>query len=112
MEFQKVLDGVVKYVSKEIIVNMNPLQDFAARLAIARIIGNSEAIKTMLSSNPFVRAFAISDENGNIDVDGLVRDLKKVISGKGFVEFEIPMFGKFKFVESDVDTLRSYIGGV
>lgn len=112
MEFEKVLDGVVKYVSREIIVNMNPLQEVAARLIVARVIGNAEAIKTMLSINPFARAFAISDANGNIDVDGLTCDLKKVIAEKGFLEVEIPMFGKFKFVESDVDTLRSYIGGI
>ena len=112
MEFEKVLDGIVKYVSREIIVNMNPLQEVAARLIVARVIGNAEAIKTMLSTNSFARAFAISDANGNIDVDGLACDLKKVILGKGCVEFEIPLFGKFKFVESDVDTLRSYIGGI
>lgn len=112
MEFNTVLNGIVKYVDKEIIVGMNPLQEVVARVAMARIINNAESIKSMLSGNAFARTFAISDQNGNIDVDGLSCDLKRAISTKGCLEIEIPMFGKFKFVESDVDTLRSYIGGV
>lgn len=112
MDFNAVLNGVVKFVDREIIGNMNAWQELIARVAIARVVNNSEAIKKMLSDNAFARTFAISDEKGDIDVDGLVCDLKRAISQKGFVEIDVPLFGKFKFVEKDVDTLYSYIRGV
>ena len=112
MEFNSVLNGVVKFVDREIVANMNPWQEVIARVAIARVINNSQSIKESLSKNAFIRAFAISDENGNIDVEGLVCDLKKAISEKGCLEISVPMFGNFKFVEKDVDTLHSYIRGI
>ena len=112
MEFNSVLNGVVKFVDREIIVNMNPWQEIVARIAIARVLNNSQTIKESLSKNGFVRAFAIVDDKGNVDVDGLVCDLKKAISEKGCVEVGVPMFGNFKFVEKDVDTLYSYIRGI
>lgn len=111
MDFNSVLNGVVKFIDREIIGKMNSWQEVIARVAIARAINNAAAIKSLLIDNGFSRALAIEDANGNIDVDGLVRDLKKAISAKGYFEFEIPMFGKFKFVESDVDKLNSYIRG-
>lgn len=112
MDFNTVLNGVVRFVDKEIIVSMNPWQEVIARVGMARIINNSDAVKSMLTKNAFARTFAISDEQGNIDVEGLVCDLKKVMSDKGGLEIDVPMFGTFKFVEKDVDKLYSYIRGI
>jgi hypothetical protein len=49
------------------------------------------------------------DDAGRVDVDGLIRDLKRQIEAKGKLEFSLPMLGKFSFVTSDVDTLHRYI---
>ena len=112
MEFEKVLNGVVKYIDKEIIKGLNPWQEVLARVSMARVISNSASLKESLSKNAILKTFAISDENGNIDVDGLVADLKKIISEKGCLELNLPLFGNFKFVASDVDTIHSYIRGI
>lgn len=112
MEFEKVLNGVVKFLNKEIISKMNSWQEMIARVGVARMINNAEGIKTMLTQNPFLKTFAIADESANIDVDGLICDIKSVIREKGKVEINLPMFGKFVFTEPDVDTLHSYIRGV
>ena len=111
MEFNAVLNGVVKYIDREIIVGMNSWQEVIARVAMARVIYNADSIKNALGSNAIVRTFAICDESGNVDADGLVRDLKRAISEKGCIEVEVPLFGKFKFNEGDIDTLNSYIKG-
>ena len=112
MDFDKVMNGIIKFLDKEILPDMNMWQDFTARIAIARIINNSNKIKSVILDNPFLKTFAIADEKGNIDVDGLINDIKTAMRDKGKLEFNIPMFGKFSFTESDADTLHSYIVGV
>ena len=109
MNFEKVIRGIVKYINAEMYQNMNEWQEFIARLAVARMVNNPQNLKDSLTNNMFIKTFAIFDEAGNVDVDGLLRDLKHVIENKGKVSFEIPMFGKFTFETTDVDKLHHYI---
>jgi hypothetical protein len=111
MEFEIVLNGIIKFLNKEILSQMNSWQEIMARVAMARAINNAEEIKKMLTRNPFLKTFAIADENAIIDVEGLVNDIKTAIRDKECIEFDLPLFGKFKFVESDIDLLYSYIRG-
>jgi hypothetical protein len=111
MTFDRVLNGILKYLNNEIFSGMNDWQEMIARIAVSRIVGNGEKIKATLD-NPFIKTFAIMDDDGNIDVDGLARDLKEQISQKGSLKFSIPMFGTFCFTADDIDTLhRTIMGG-
>lgn len=109
MKLDRVLNGVARYLDKEIYVGMNDWQEILARIAVSRILDNKNIENLM--NNPYVKTFAIADTEGNIDVDGLYRDLKRLIQAKGKVEVTLPMFGKFTFTESDVDCLYSCIVG-
>ena len=109
MEFEKVIRGILKYLDREIYGNMVDWQEMVARIAVSRIIGDEGKLKQSLLNNSFVRTFSIMDDNGRVDVDGLMRDIKRQIEAKGKLEFSIPMLGKFSFVTSDVDTLHRYI---
>ena len=111
MNFDRVLNGIMKYMDREIFSSMNDLQEVVARITVSRIIGNSEQLKNTIMSNPYLRTFAIIDENGNVDVDGLYRDIKEQIRAKGKLELSLPMFGTYRFTESDVDRLYSCIRG-
>lgn len=110
MNIDRVLNGVVKYMDREILSSMNDWQEFLARLAMARLLGNKN-LETMLLDNPYVKTFAIIDENGNVDVDGLHRDFKTLIQSKGKIEIALPLFGTYTFNESDVDKLFNCIRG-
>ena len=110
MKFDRVINGITKYLDREIYAGMNDWQEVVARLAVARIIGN-ENLEESLLNNPYVKTFAIADVDGNIDVDGLYRDLKRLVQTKGKVEITLPLFGKFKFTENDVDELYNCIIG-
>lgn len=112
MEFNKVINGLIRFIDKEIMPQMNDWQEIIARIAVGRFAQNSDVLKNALVENAFVRTFAIIDESGIVDVSGLVADLKEQIQKKGSLEFSIPMLGNFKFVESDVDKLHQYIMGV
>lgn len=111
MNFEKVLNGIKKYIDKEIFASMTDWQKVIAGIALSRITGNSEKFKNILMSNPVARAMAIIDDEGNVDVDGLMNDIRDQIRTKGKIEFSVPLFGNFKFTESDVDKLHSTIRG-
>lgn len=109
MKLDRVLNGVARYLDKEIYAGMNDWQEILARIAVSRILDNKNIESLM--NNPYMKTFAIADAEGNIDVDGLYRDLKRLVQAKGKVEITLPMFGKFTFTESDVDCLYSCIVG-
>lgn len=111
MEFNKVLNGIVKYIDKEIMHNLNSWQEVLARISMSRAINNSQGIKDFITKNGYIRTFAICDDQGNIDVDGLINDIKTVARNKGCIEIDIPLFGNFKFNENDINTLHQYIKG-
>ena len=105
MHFDRVLNGVVKYLDREVYVGMNDWQEMLARIAVSRVVGNRDVLRETIVANPFVKTFGIVDENGDVDVDGLIRDIKEQIERKGKFEVIIPMFGKFIFTSADVDKL-------
>lgn len=105
MDFDRVINGIIKYLDREIYIGMNDWQEVLARMAVSRVIGNKDHLRESLVSNSFVRTFGIMDESGDVDVEGLMRDLKQQIEEKGKLEIAIPMFGKFRFVSADVDKL-------
>ena len=111
MEFNKVINGIIRFIDKEIMPQMSDWQEIIARIAVGRFVKNSEMLKESLVENAFARTFAIIDGQGMVDVTGLVADLKEQIRNKGSLEFSVPMLGNFKFVESDVDKLYQYIMG-
>lgn len=111
MEFEKVINGIVKYLNKEIYAGMNDWQEVLARMAISRIFGNTNNLKQSLLNNAYVKTFAIMDANGNIDVENLYLDLKKQIEAKGKITLVLPMFGNFTFTPTDVDKLYQSIIG-
>lgn len=110
-EFEKVIDGMSKYINDEIYSGMNNLQEFAARVMVGRIINNQENVKEMLINNGFIRTFGIVDAEGMVDVESLANDIKREIARKEKITFNVPMFGRMTFKPSDVDMLYQNITG-
>lgn len=113
VEFNRVIDGLARYMNNNLFANMNDWQEVVARVAVGRIIGNPESLKQSLMANGIVRTFAVLDSEGNVDLEPLMRDLKREIDRKGKLTVEIPMFGKMSFVASDIDDIyREITGGI
>jgi hypothetical protein len=110
-EFEKVIDGLSKYINDEIYAGMNDLQEFAARVMVGRIINNRENVKEILINNGFIRTFGIIDAEGMVDVESLANDIKREIARKEKITFNVPMFGRMTFKPSDVDMLYKDITG-
>ena len=113
VSFNQVLDGLTRYLNKNFYANLNDWQEIVARLAIGRITENAETLKQSLQANHFVRTFAIFDSEGNVELEPIMRDLKKEIERKGKLSVEIPMFGKISFLPQDIDEIyREITGGI
>jgi hypothetical protein len=111
VKFETVLDGLNRYIDKEIYGNLNDLQEILARLTVGRINQNSEAIKTALINNGFVRTMCIIDSDGMVDIETILQEVKREVERKGTLQVEIPMVGKLTFCPADVDVLRDQICG-
>lgn len=109
MSFEKVLNGLLSYLNAEVYSKMSSWQEVLARIAVSRMIGNAGELKQSLMDNTFFRTFAIIDSNGNVDVDGVIRDLRAQIAEKGKLVISLPMLGNFTFTAEDVDELHRHI---
>lgn len=109
MELGRIVNGIIKYLDREIFPHMNNWQEMVARITVSRFTGDSTKLKNTIISNPFLRTFAIMDESGNVDIDTLLKDIREQIEKKGKLELNVPMFGNFTFTPDDVDKLKMYI---
>lgn len=112
VSFEAVLDGFAKFIDKNIYTGMNDWQELFARVLVGRIFDARESLKSAFVNNGFIRTFGIIDEEGNIDVESLAKDIKKEIQRKGRITVSVPMFGQMTFVPEDIDNLYNMIGEV
>lgn len=111
VEFETVINGMAQYINDELYPRMNDLQEFSARVLVGRVINNVDNIKNALLSNGFLRTFAIIDSDGMVDIYSLGKDVKRELSKKEKITFDIPFFGKMTFKPCDVDSLYYIITG-
>ena len=108
-KFEKVVEGLSKWIGDEVYMKMNDLQEIVARMFIGRVVTNESKIKDALVNNGIIRSFGFIDGDGMVDVDELFAELKREIERKGRLVINIPMIGKLTFVPGDVDNLYNYI---
>ena len=111
MRFEKVVDGIAHYIDGELYGALNDWQEVIMRMAVGRVLGNKEFLKQRIAENPLLMSFVMLDDDGEMDADAFLADLKNAISRKGGLKVSIPLFGNMKFTESDVDVLKKYIMG-
>ena len=109
VRFENVVDGINRYIDKEIYCNLNGAQEILARVVVARMNQNAETIKQSMMNNGFFKTLCIIDSDGMVEVDQLLRDIRQEIERKGSLEVNIPMIGKLKFTATDVDVLKNEI---
>lgn len=109
VKFENVVDGINRYIDKEIYKNLDGTQEFLARVVVGRMINNSESIKNMLMANGFARTLCLIDNEGMVDVDTLLSDIRREIERQGSLQLNIPLMGKITFHADDVDVLYKEI---
>lgn len=109
VKFETVVDGINRYIDKEIYINLNDAQELVARVVVGRMNSNSEYIKNALMNNGFAKTLGIVDSDGMVDVDTILEDIRREIDRQGSLQVNIPMIGKLTFHIGDVDVLRNEI---
>lgn len=107
--FENVVYGASNWIGEKLYPKMNDLQEMVARVFIGRILENEEKIKDALLGNGIIRTFGIIDEDGMVEVDVLLSEIKREIERKGKLVVNIPLIGKLTFSPEDADELRNYI---
>lgn len=111
VKFENIIDGIAKYMDKEIYAGMNDWQEIIARTTVGLFIENRAVAKESFINNGIIRTFGIVDETGDVEIDRLASSLKKEIQRKEKLTFKVPMFGTLTFHPSDVDSLYEMITG-
>jgi hypothetical protein len=107
--FEKVVNSVADWIGSALYPRMNDLQELVARMAIGRVLESEEKIKAALSGNGMLRTFGYINEEGMVDVDTLLADIRREIERKGKLVINIPWIGKITFTPDDVDSLKRHI---
>lgn len=111
--FNQVKDGVVKYLDTEVLPNIpdKSWKRMILGMGLALIIDKQSERIYALKDNPVVKLTGIFDDDGNVDVDILVKEMKKQMPKEG-IPIDIPVVGgTLRFTESDIDKLQEYITG-
>ena len=110
MTYEQVIQGIGKYIVKNVLPTMNTWQQVVATVAVDRYMKNAGNLKPVLMNNPMVKALGIMDDSGSVDVDGLVNDIKSAMAHHGDISFSVPIIGcKLRFNPDDLEVLRAII---
>ncbi len=106
----QVTTGVQKYLDVEILPKIPGLQSWVIGAAASCLLSRSAEVFNTLKTNPIVAAMGIIDENDQIDIDTVHRELAAQAQ-RGAATFDVPFVGPLTLGAGDVDQLYRYIIG-
>lgn len=109
IKFEHVVDGINRYINKEIYCNLNSTQEFLARLVVGRISQNANIIKKDLMHNGFFKTLGVVDSEGLVDIEDIMQIVKQEIERQESLQVDVPLIGVFTFKPDDVDKLYEEI---
>ena len=109
MNFEKVLNGIIRYIERQIYPNLADWQEIVAGTAIDTLYASRAELYKLISDNHIYKMMLGMDSDGNIDVDSLAKKIKSKIEKKGKVEVSLPMKIKLTFTPDDVDNILAVI---
>lgn len=106
----KIEKGIANYLDGELMPQLqgNGVEKVIIGTAASLFIHRAGAVIEGYKDNKIVKMLGIMNENGDIDVDTLVEEVKKNIPKEG-VKLEIPIIGTMTFHKDDIDKLYDYI---
>lgn len=107
-EYNKVINGITKYVDTEIVDKLTGWQKWVVGGGIGIALSNATNLFKHLKENEFVKMLEIIDEDDYINVDKIYQEMKKQAQ-KGAITFNAPIVGIMTLNEQDVDKLYSLI---
>lgn len=109
VEPQKLINGLVEFADNEVIRNLPTSGKWLLGAGIGIMISRINETVESLVSNPIAKAMGIIDDEGKIDTDLVISNLKQSANKYGRMTIQVPLIGNLTFSESDVDSLKNYI---
>lgn len=105
---RQVVAGLAAFIDNEILTKVNGWQKWLVGAGMGVALDRSSDIFNSLKQNEIIKMLGVIDNDDNIDVDTLYREVKKQAQ-KSAVTFDIPMLGVLTLNDRDVDKLYNYI---
>ena len=106
--FNKVLNGLSKYVDSEIVSKLNGWQKWVVGGGLGIYLSNANNIYHDLKEKEFVKMMGIIGENDEIDIDKIYHEMKKQAE-KTSITFDLPFIGTITLNEQDIDKMYEHI---
>ena len=107
-EYNKVINGVAKYIDVEIVEKITGWKKWVIGSGVGLALSNTSEVFNQLKKNEFVKILNIIDKDDKINVDKIYKEMKKQAK-KGAVTFDVPMVGALTLNEHDVDKIYEFI---
>lgn len=108
--YTKVINGLTKYIEDEIVNKLLGPQKWIIGTGAGIMLAKATNTFSVLKNNPVIKSMDVINENDEIDVELIYKELKKQAQ-KGAITVDIPMLGALTLNEQDVDKLYSRIMG-
>lgn len=110
MKFERVINGIYRYLEREMFPKLTSWQAVAMGVVAGRLVKRADAVKITLQTHPIAKLLGIVDENGNVDITELYNDIKTEAQKRQGIAFEdVPLIGNIKFAVEDIDKMYRII---
>lgn len=100
--------GISNYVDNDVLPKMQGFNKVVFATGVSLVLNRLEIILDKYRSNEFLKAAAVFDDEGNVDIDAVADEFVKHIPKIG-LEFDFPILGQIILYSQDVDSIRRYI---
>ena len=107
--FESVISCLSAYIDKAIFPTLNKTQSFFGHFLLGRYVSNISILKSVLMENEFLKPLALFGDDGHVEVESIMSDLKNTMIHSGNLEINIPLVGPYSFGPADADILYNCI---
>lgn len=110
VNYTKVINGLDKFINEEIINKMVGTPKTLMNVVVGVAVTRATEIFQILKGNSILKTLNLVNENDEIDVEVLYKELKKQVQKTPLI-FDLKILGTITLNEQDIDKLYSYIMG-